>query len=68
MTSAFHPLSCPALLGLAKAYDSGRLKFPCTEGSVMAYVPSSLAPAICDELNQLHSKGMTSSLMARTLL
>lgn len=67
MTSPLHQLSRPALLSLAHACEAKRLPLPCSSGSILAYVPSSLAEAIAHELNHLHAMGMTPSLMAHTL-
>ncbi|HIK10423.1 MAG TPA: phospholipase [Oscillatoriaceae cyanobacterium M33_DOE_052] len=65
--SAFHQLSRPALLNLAAALESGRITAPFLPLHLSSYVPSSLAPDIASELEQLGVMGMTNQHIAYTL-
>lgn len=65
--SSFHQLSRPALLNLAAALESGRITAPFLPLHLNSYVPSSLAPDIASELEQLGVMGMTNQHKAYTL-
>ena len=67
MNSPLHRLSRPALLSLSKAFENERVQLPCSDSSIASHVPDSIASAIATELNQLHSMGMGTQLMAHTL-
>lgn len=67
MNSPLHQLSRPALLSLAKAFETERIQLPCSGGSISSHVPDTLSVAVCTELNRLHSIGMKGQLMAQTL-
>lgn len=67
MKSPLHQLNYPTLSGLARAFETGRLRLPCSAGAVSSYVPTVLASVISSELNRLASMGMTPPLMAQTL-
>ncbi|MEO0373173.1 MAG: DISARM system phospholipase D-like protein DrmC [Cyanobacteria bacterium P01_A01_bin.17] len=67
MKSPLHRLSRPALLSLAKAFETGRIQLPCLLSSVIAHVPDALASVVSSEFNRLHSMGMGTQLMAHTL-
>lgn len=58
MNSTFPQLNRSALLGLAEAIASLRLRLPCQAITLSNYVPTSLLPAIQAELTLLHSEGM----------
>lgn len=65
--SSFLKLSRPALSGLARAIETGRLNFPVSVVSISSYVPSASLPEIVPELNQLHQQGMKANHIARML-
>ena len=60
-------LSLPALSGLAKALESGRVSAPFNSYSLEGYVPATLREQVTRELNHLHKNGATHDHMAYTL-
>lgn len=68
MKSPLHQINRPALISLAKAFETGRIPLPCASVSIIPHVPDALATSVSSELNRLHSMGMGTQLMAHTLL
>lgn len=60
-------LSRPALIGLAAALETGRLREPYSLTTTESYVPSGLCRGVVDELNQLSARGATPTHIAYTL-
>jgi PLD-like domain len=58
MNSAFQQLNRTALLGLAEAIASSRLRLPCQPITLSSYVPTLLIKIIQSELNRLQAEGM----------
>lgn len=67
MNSAFSQLNRSALLGLAEAIASHRLRLPCQAISLSGYVPRPLLPVIQAEFNRLEAEGMKADHMVYVL-
>jgi phosphatidylserine/phosphatidylglycerophosphate/cardiolipin synthase-like enzyme len=67
MKSSFLLLSRPALIGLADALESGRLKLPISESYLTRYIPAASLSALATELNRLYQAGFTAMQVAYTL-
>jgi len=63
----FLKLSRPALIGLATALESGRLSAPYSLANIEDFVPGALCQEVVDELNRLHTIGVTPIQIAYTL-
>jgi phosphatidylserine/phosphatidylglycerophosphate/cardiolipin synthase-like enzyme len=58
MKSAFQQLNRSALIGLAEAISSDRLRLPCQPLTLASYVPILLIPVVQSDLNRLTAEGM----------
>jgi hypothetical protein len=67
MNSAFQQLNRTALLGLAEAIASSRLRLPCQPITLSSYVPTVLIKIIQSELNRLQAEGMRAEHIAYML-
>lgn len=63
----FLKLSRPALIGLAAALDTGRLRAPYSIPTVESFVPKGFCREIVDELNRLSTAGASAFHIAYTL-
>lgn len=67
MSSVFHHLSRSTLSGLATGLKTARIKLPCHQSTLIDYVPTPLLEEVAQEINALHSDGMTTSGIAHLL-
>jgi hypothetical protein len=67
MKLSFLLLSRPALMGLADAFEVGRLKLPISESCLARYIPAASRSALATELNRLYQAGFTPPQIAYTL-